>query len=140
MKTQENPNTHNEVICPNCKKAFLVDESGFADILKQVRNKELEKEIEERLQLSEKAKESEIILAEEKIKSEFQKTITNKDSEISDLKSKINQSEIQKKLDLSEGLKALEKERDDLKFEVKNSLTDDEMLQNILFYPRHFFM
>lgn len=129
MKTQENPNTHNEVICPNCKKAFLVDESGFADILKQVRNKEFEKEIEERLQLSEKAKESEIILAEEKIKSEFQKTITNKDSEISDLKSKINQSEIQKKLDLSEGLKALEKERDDLKFEVKNKESEKLLIE-----------
>jgi hypothetical protein len=35
----------NEIICPNCKKAFKVDEAGFADILKQVRDHQFEEEI-----------------------------------------------------------------------------------------------
>ena len=35
----------NEIICPNCKKAFKVDEAGFADILKQVRDHEFEKNL-----------------------------------------------------------------------------------------------
>ena len=34
----------NEIICPNCNKAFKIDESGYADILKQVRNSEFEKQ------------------------------------------------------------------------------------------------
>ena len=38
----------NEIICPHCKKAFKVDEAGFAEILKQVRDHEFEKELRER--------------------------------------------------------------------------------------------
>lgn len=32
-----------EIICPNCGKAFTIDEAGYADILKQVRDGEFEK-------------------------------------------------------------------------------------------------
>jgi hypothetical protein len=41
----------NEIICPNCKKAFKVDEAGFADILKQVRDHQFEEELNNRLAL-----------------------------------------------------------------------------------------
>ena len=34
-----------EIMCPNCKKAFKIDETGYADILKQVRDKEFEKQL-----------------------------------------------------------------------------------------------
>ena len=43
-----------EIMCPNCKKAFKIDETGYADILKQVRDKEFEKQLNERLELAEK--------------------------------------------------------------------------------------
>ena len=46
----------NEIICPNCNKAFKVDESGYADILKQVRNDQFEEELKNRLDLAEKEK------------------------------------------------------------------------------------
>ena len=36
----------NEIICPNCKKVFKVDEAGFADILKQVRDHQFEEELQ----------------------------------------------------------------------------------------------
>ena len=55
----------NEIICPNCKKAFKVDEAGFADIVKQVRDHQFEEELQNRLNLAEKEKESAIKLAEE---------------------------------------------------------------------------
>ena len=40
-----------EISCPHCKKAFQVDESGYAEILKQVRNEEFELQLQERLDL-----------------------------------------------------------------------------------------
>ena len=58
----------NELICPNCKKEFKVDEAGFADILKQVRDHQFEEEIQSRLALAEKDKESAIKLAEANFK------------------------------------------------------------------------
>ena len=39
----------NEIICPNCKKAFKVDEAGYADILKQVRDQKFDEDLQNRL-------------------------------------------------------------------------------------------
>ena len=43
----------NEIICPHCHKAFKVDEAGYADILKQVRDHQFEEELHNRLALAE---------------------------------------------------------------------------------------
>ena len=45
-----------EIVCPHCSKAFKVDQAGYADIAKQVRDSEFEKQLQERLQLAEKEK------------------------------------------------------------------------------------
>lgn len=42
----------NDIICPHCKKVFKVDEAGFADILKQVRDHRFEEELKDRLILA----------------------------------------------------------------------------------------
>lgn len=78
----------NEIICPHCKKAFKVDEAGFADILKQVRDHEFEKEIHERAELLERDKENAIKLAEANTKNILQADIAKRDAEIADLKAR----------------------------------------------------
>lgn len=77
----------NEITCPNCNKAFKIDEAGYADILKQVRNQEFDAELHERLAAAEKDKESAIQLAQEKTKNELQAEAAKKDAEIAELKS-----------------------------------------------------
>ena len=42
-------NKMNEIVCPHCQKAFKVDESGYAEILKQVHDKDFEKQLSERI-------------------------------------------------------------------------------------------
>ena len=79
----------NEIICPHCKKAFKIDEAGYAEILKQVRDSEFEKEIHKRLELAEKDKKSAIKLAESRVVNEMQKISSDKDSEIKELKAKL---------------------------------------------------
>lgn len=78
----------NEIICPHCKKAFKVDEAGFADILKQVRDHEFEKEIHERAELLERDKENAIKLAEANTKNALQADLAKRDAEIADLKAR----------------------------------------------------
>jgi len=51
-----------EIICPHCGKAFKIDEAGYADILKQVRDSEFDKALHERLALAEKEKKTAIEL------------------------------------------------------------------------------
>lgn len=77
----------NEIICPHCKKAFKIDEAGYADILKQVRNQEFNQELHDRLVAAEKEKESAVKLAEEKTKNQLQADMAKKDSELSELRS-----------------------------------------------------
>jgi len=77
----------NEIICPHCKKAFKIDEAGYADILKQVRNQEFDQELHDRLVTAEKEKESAVKLAEEKTKNQLQADMSKKDSELSELRS-----------------------------------------------------
>lgn len=144
----------NEIICPNCKKAFKVDEAGFADILKQVRDHQFEEEIRNRLSLAEKEKESAVKLAEANIRNAFQEQLAKKDQELVNLmakkelelyeklskretellqlKSKIESSEVEKKLAINEATKKIEKERDDLVNAIKIKETEKELLKKSL--------
>ena len=113
----------NEIICPSCKKAFKVDEAGFANILKQVRDHQFDEELNQRLILAEKEKKSAVELAEAKLKISVQEQLALKDKEIAKLTSKNENAEIEKKLSVNEAVKNIEKERDNLanKLELKES-------------------
>lgn len=82
----------NEIICPHCNKAFKIDEAGYADILKQVRDGEFEKTLHERLELAEKEKHSAIALAEAKVTGKLEKEAAKKDAEIARLKEEMKAS------------------------------------------------
>lgn len=76
----------NEILCPHCKKAFKVDEAGFADIVRQVRNQEFDKELHERLTLLEKDKDSAVKLAQEQTKNALMDDLTKTAAEVSAIK------------------------------------------------------
>ena len=116
----------NEIICPHCNKAFKIDESGYADILKQVRDGEFEQQLHERLELAEKDKLNAIKLAKSEIGSEMQKAAAAKDSEIQDLKSKLDSGEVSKKLAVTEALGDVKKERDALANELEQTKRDQQ--------------
>lgn len=144
----------NDIICPNCKKVFKVDEAGFADILKQVRDHKFEEELQKELNRAKKEKESAVKLVEANFKNSLQEKLALKDTEISNLKavnelelskqlakkeielaemkSKIQAAEIEKKLEVSEAIKKIEKERDDLANNLKNKETESQLLEKSL--------
>lgn len=115
-----------EIICPHCKKAFKIDEAGYADILKQVRDSEFEQQLHERLELAEKDKINAVELAKEKVGSEMQKAAAAKDTEIEGLKAKLDAGEVTQQLAVTEALKVVEKERDSLVNELKQSKQNNE--------------
>ncbi len=144
----------NEIICPNCKKAFKIDEAGFADIVKQVRDHQFQEELENRLNLAEKEKENAVKLAEANLKNKLQEELANKDKELIELKAKnekdlaeqlakketelastkakLDNAETEKKLSVSEAVKAVEKERDDLANSLNNKETEKQLLEKSL--------
>ena len=139
----------NKIICPNCTTAFKIDEAGYAAIQKQVRDQQFDKEIENRLSLAEKEKENAVKLAEANIKNSLQdelstmdkelaalksqnavklaEELAKKDSEISEMKSKIQNAEITKELEVSNAVKVIEKERDSLVNDLKLKESEKEL-------------
>jgi hypothetical protein len=115
-----------EIICPHCGKAFKIDEAGYADILKQVRDSEFEQQLHERLELAEKEKQNAIELATTKVTSELQRAAATKDSEIQDLRAKLNAGEVERKLAVTEALNKVEKERDVLANQLEQAKRETE--------------
>ena len=122
----------NDIFCPHCKKAFKVDESGYADILKQVRDSDFNKQLEERLKLADKEKLDAVELAKEKTINEMRESVTTKEMEISNLKAQIDGSEMKEKLAINEALKEIEKERDGFRNELKEVELKRELAENAL--------
>lgn len=107
-----------EIICPHCSKAFKIDEAGYADILKQVRDGEFEKQLHERLELAEQEKFAAVQLAEARVSGELQKTAFAKDTEIEQLKARLDASEVARQLAVTQALGTIEKEKDSLANEL----------------------
>ena len=122
----------NDIFCPHCKKAFKVDESGYADILKQVRDSDFNKQLQERLKLADKEKLDAVELAKEKTINEMRESVTKKEMEISNLKAQIDGSEMKEKLAINEALKEIEKERDGFRNELKEVELKRELAENAL--------
>ncbi|WP_328821595.1 DUF2130 domain-containing protein [Microcella pacifica] len=144
----ERPPLVREIICPNCGKAFTIDEAGYADILKQVRGTEFDKQLHERLELAEREKKQElklaqtqadaerakllseleqacaerqsaVELAEAKLAAKLQDQLAEKVAEVEKLKASIQASDQAKQLAVIEATTRVEKERDRLKADLE---------------------
>ena len=115
---------NHEVKCPACNTAFKIDESGYAEIVKQVRDEVFEKEITSRTKLIEESIKSNHALVHEKSLAEIRQEITQKEQLISDLKSTISQSETQKQL-------AIRDAEDPLKAEITQLTSRIEQFESL---------
>jgi len=144
----------NEIICPNCNKAFKVDESGYASILKQVHDKEFNEELKNRLAYIETEKANALKLQEASLKTGYQNLLAKKEAEIVELKAmkekelltlvaskqaeilemkaKIEQAELDKKITVSEAVQKIEKERDLLSNNLKNKEIEIQLQEKSL--------
>ncbi|HRK38619.1 MAG TPA: DUF2130 domain-containing protein [Burkholderiaceae bacterium] len=107
-----------EIICPHCSKAFKIDEAGYADILKQVRDDAFEQALHERLELAEREKRDAIALAKAEVTNTLQKAASAKDTEIQALKAQLDAGEVARKLAVAEALGTVSQERDALANEL----------------------
>jgi hypothetical protein len=139
----------NEIICPHCTKAFKIDETGYTDIVKQIRDHVFTEELRTREEFYKNEKENAVLLAEERTKgnlkdevakrdAQIAKLISEKDAalaelstkreiEIAELKGMIRNADTEKKLAVTEALAQVEKERDQLANEVR--MKENEKLQ-----------
>lgn len=139
----------NEIICPHCNKAFKIDEAGYANILKQVRDHKFEEELLNRLNLAEQEKINAVKLAESNLKNTLQAELAKKDHEMTQLKatserllaeqlvekdnllqqiqSKLDNAETEKKLSVTEAIQKLEFENNQKDKEIAELKANNEI-------------
>ena len=126
----------NEIICPNCHKVFKVDEAGFADILKQIRDHQFEEELKNRVdvavRLAEAKKDNDIMALEAKNSKDLTTQLTEKEREINQLKAKIDNAETDKKLAVTEATQQIETERNNLANDLKAKELEKQNLEKSL--------
>jgi hypothetical protein len=117
----------NEIICPHCHKAFKIDEAGYANILKQVRDSDFDKQLHNRLALAEKEMLSAVEVAKLKVTNELQANSVFKDAEIERLKHKISKTELEQKIAINSAVTLIEKDRD----QIKNRLEQSDLAKQV---------
>ena len=122
----------NEIQCPHCSKAFKVDETGYANILKQVYDHEFENQLNERLTQKEREQASELKLAKMDADSAIQNLKAEKEVEIERLRSTIREKDSSVQATVDKAVREMEKERDNLKNDLKNSKLEKENSENLL--------
>ena len=115
-----------EIICPHCKKAFKIDDAGYANILKQVRDDDFEQQLHERLELAERDKQNAVELAKTKAVGELEKATAAKDAEIQKLKASLKAGEAAQELAVTKAVSDLEKERAALVNELNQATHDKQ--------------
>ena len=135
-----------EIKCPNCGEVFAVDESGYAQIVQQIRDKEFERELERREKDLQEKSESNWKLARLEQKEEFDKALTDKELELSEkdkiierLKAKVSGNETERKLAVAEAVQEKEKEIAEkateitgLKSQLSNKETENQLREKSL--------
>jgi hypothetical protein len=133
----------NDIICPNCNKAFKIDESGYVELLKQVRTQQFNEEIENRLKLAEQEKANAIQLTAAQVENKMKDQLAEKERQLiasqaemqrvsNELNQKIEQAKLEQQLSVSEAVKAMEKERDGLQNMLNQKQLETQLLEKSL--------
>ncbi len=106
-----------EIKCPKCGEVFQVDESGYAELLSQVRNEAFEDELHKRAMELEEKNKNDIKMAKMEQEKNYNAALTNKDKvlaekdmEIQQLKNKLEMNDSQQKLAVTEAVSGKDKE------------------------------
>ena len=99
-----------EIKCPKCGEVFQVDETGYAAIVKQVRDREFTKEIQERLAQFQTEKESAVNLAKTETAKNYNVALAKKAMEVQDLQNRLNVLKVEQASSLQEALNRKELE------------------------------
>ena len=135
-----------EIKCPNCGEVFVVDESGYAQIVQQVRDKEFDKELRRREEELAGKQESELRLLRLEQKQEYDAALAKKETElqkrdqlIARLQAQISGTETEKKLAVAEVVSEKDRELSEktteitaLKSQLANKATENDLKEQAL--------
>ena len=111
-----------EIKCPHCGQVFQIDESGYQKLIKEVRDVEFHKELEERAKQYEELQKKDLLLAQEKAKSDKERELASMKAQMEALKSQLSEQESKQALLLQQ----LEAKKDAEIIKAKDEVKDLE--------------
>lgn len=121
-----------DITCPHCHTAFTIDESGYADIARQVRDQEFAKQLQERLSVAENDKLNAVKVAQLNAEQHWQELSMSKDKEIESLKADLRVNQVSRQLEIKEAVAAAEKDRDAATNALKQAQFEKRLSENAL--------
>ena len=123
-----------EIKCPNCGQVFQVDETGYAEIVRQIHDVEFEKELEQRVKELEKNSQNDIRIAKLEQEKKHSEALTRKDNELSEkdkiieqLRAMLNKAEVERKLAVTEAVRDKDTKLTELDTQILKLRTDIEL-------------
>lgn len=113
--------------CPKCGEVFQVDEAGYAAIVKQVRDKEFHKELQEREAQLQIAKDNAVSLAKAEAQNNLKDSLQQKNDEINALQSKINEVIARAQGKIAELNAKIEAHKTEQDLAVKNAVAEKNL-------------
>ena len=121
-----------DIICPHCSKAFKIDESGYTDILRQVRDHAFAEQLQERLSAAEQDKAAAVQLALAQAQAQLSQSNAQKDAQIASLQASLRTSELEKNLAVTTALNQVEKQRDSLQSQLDANKLQQQLAEQAL--------
>ena len=115
-----NDTTH-EIQCPHCRKAFTIDEAGYADILKQVRDRDFEQQLEQRL-----------VFATGEATRDLERAAAEKEAALRELKARLDAAATAQQLAVTQAVAAVTQERDALKNGLDKAALEKRLAEQAL--------
>jgi hypothetical protein len=119
-----------DIKCPHCQKVFKVDQAGFADIVKQVRDHQFEEELQNRLDQAEQSKNAAVELAKANLRNELQASLAQKEQEIAKLTAERERANLEQQILVNEAVGAMVVERNELATQLRLKESEQELATN----------
>ena len=123
-----------EIKCPNCGQVLQVDETGYAEIVRQIHDVEFEKELEQRVKELEKNSQNDLRIAKLEQEKKHSEALTRKDNELSEkdkiieqLRAMLNKAEVERKLAVTEAVRDKDTKLTELDTQILKLRTDIEL-------------
>jgi len=110
-----------DVRCPHCNTAFKIDESGYTEILKQVRDDAFEQQVNQRVALADQEKQSAIALVRAELLAQHSQELGALRNELHSLTNQLETANLTRDLAVERALRQLERERDEMSFKLDSS-------------------
>ena len=121
-----------EIKCPKCGEVFQIDEAGYAEIVKQVRNREFNDELQRQKSAMDNEKKMAVELAVSKSVTELQQALAQKDKEITQLQGKIEANKSKSELEVKTALQEKEAQISELKNKLQLEASESQLRENTL--------